>query len=287
MSVRGAIAFAAILVWSQPLVAGDKSQYGLANPTPDTELRELTTDRPDLTESPMTVDAGRLQVEVNAFGYARARADSDGAESETYEYGTTNLRIGVTANSELNIVWQPYGLIRTDAGSERGASDEEGIGGLEIRGKLNLLGNDAFEAPGDTALAILPFVSFPTDSGNGISPDDVEGGVIVPFALQLPLGFGIGFNAGAAFVKDDEGSGYHAEATGSAALAYTWGERLGTYYEIATVLGRDDPRGDILLLGTGFTYAIGQNVQLDGGINFGVTSASDRIAPFVGMTWRR
>src|SRR5690606_6853586 len=47
----------------------DKSFYTLANPTPDRLLRDLTTDRPDMTESPFTVDAGRVQTETNLFGY--------------------------------------------------------------------------------------------------------------------------------------------------------------------------------------------------------------------------
>jgi hypothetical protein len=45
----------------------------LFNPTPDRLLRDLTTDRPDVTESPFTVDAGRIQAETNLFGYARSR----------------------------------------------------------------------------------------------------------------------------------------------------------------------------------------------------------------------
>jgi hypothetical protein len=35
----------------------DKSQFHLFNPTPKALMRELSTDRPDQTESPYTVDA--------------------------------------------------------------------------------------------------------------------------------------------------------------------------------------------------------------------------------------
>ena len=41
----------------------DKSAYSFFNRTPETQLRELVTDRPDLTESPYTVDAGWWQLE--------------------------------------------------------------------------------------------------------------------------------------------------------------------------------------------------------------------------------
>src|SRR5687767_13300570 len=43
----------------------DKSQYTLFNPVPRDMRRELSPDRPDRTESPFTVDAGHVQVELS------------------------------------------------------------------------------------------------------------------------------------------------------------------------------------------------------------------------------
>lgn len=286
-AVRKALIFSVLYGLSAVASQGaDNGQYWLASPTPKDQLRDLTTDRPDLTESPMTVDAGWYQVEINAFGFSRSRPDADGVETDTYDYATTNIRVGLTHNAEIGVVLQPYGVVRSRPGADPGSSQDDGIGGLEIRGKLNLFGNDAFDGPGDTALALLPFVTLPTDRDNGISPEGVEGGLIVPFAVVLPKGFGLGINGGVTAVRDGDGSGYHAEYLGSAALSQEWNERFGTYYEIATALGTDDPRGEILILGTGFTYLVTPNLQLDGGVNFGVTSASDRINPFVGLTSR-
>ena len=93
----------------------NKSQYTLFNPTPDRLLRDLTTDRPDITESPFTVDAGRFQVETNLFGYTRSRPDADGTITDSYDFLITNLRIGLTYNAEVNVVFQPYGIVRTRA----------------------------------------------------------------------------------------------------------------------------------------------------------------------------
>lgn len=269
-----------------PTYGSEKKSFSLTNPTPDVLLRELTTDRPDLTESPFTVDAGRYQVELNAIGYTRSEAETDNRIIDSFEFGTVNVRLGITQNSELNVVFQPYGIVRERSNSGPERRHNEGVGGVEIRGKINLFGNDTFGVPGDSALALLPFVSFPTDRNNGISPEDVEGGLIIPFAIQLPSDFGLGINGGIVAIKDDEGSDYHAEFLASIALSYEWNDHFGTYYEIATTLGTEDPRGDILLLGTGFTYQVRDNVQLDGGINFGVTPASDRFNPFVGLTQR-
>lgn len=264
----------------------DKSRYTLFNPTPDRLLRDLTTDRPDTTESPFTVDAGRVQIETNLFGYARSRPDADGTVTDSDEIATTNVRIGLTHSAEVNVVWQPYGIVRSRPADPAEATRSSGIGGLDIRGKVNLWGNDSFEKPGDTAFGLLPFVTLPTNRRNGISPEYVEGGLILPFALKLTDKFGLGLNTGVNFVKNDDTSSYRSEWLGSASLSYEWSENLGTYYEVAGRAGTQNPLGDVVVLATGFTYKLSKNLQLDGGVNFGVTRAADRINPFVGITMR-
>ncbi len=267
-------------------MAQDKSQYTFFNPTPDRQLREMTTDRPDTTESPFTVDAGHIQIETNLFGYTRSRPDTDGAVSDTYEFATTNIRIGLTNNAEVNVVWQPYGTVRTRQGDPVATQRDTGIGGLDLRAKFNLWGNDTFDKTG-TALALLPYVTLPTNRHNGISQEYVEGGLIVPMGIKLSDKFGLGLNAGMSWVKSDAESGYHAEYLASASLAYEWTDKLGTYYEVAARFNVDDPRGsEVVVLGTGITYAITESLQLDAGVNFGVTSAADRINPFVGISRR-
>jgi hypothetical protein len=210
----------------------------------------------------------------------------DGAVSDTYELGTTNIRIGLTNNAEVNVVWQPYGIVRTQQAGPFATLREEGIGGLDLRGKLNLWGNDTFDKTG-SALALLPYVSLPTDRHNGISPEFVEGGVIVPLALKLSEELGLGINGGVSWIKTDAAASYHPEYLASASLAYAWTEKLGSYYEVAARFHVDDPRGgEVVVLGTGLTYGLAENLQLDVGVNFGLTSAADRINPFVGLSRR-
>lgn len=266
--------------------ADDKSQYTLFNPTPERLLRDFSTDRPDMTESPFTVDAGHVQFETNLFGYTRSRPDADGTVSDTYEFGTTNMRIGLTNSAEVNVVWQPYGVVRARPGDGSDVTRDKGIGGLDIRAKYNFWGNDSFEKPGDTAFGLLPYVTFPTDRGNGISPEAVTGGIILPFAVKLTDKFSLGLNGGLDIVRADDSTRYHAEYIASASLSYGWTDQLSTYYEIASRFGTSDPLGEIVILATGVAYQITKNLQVDGGINFGVTDAADRINPFVGVSVR-
>jgi hypothetical protein len=285
-TARGALIGAVMLLGATSSAAAqEKSQYWLFNPTPDRLLRDFATDRPDTTESPFTVDAGRVQVETTLFGYARSRPEQDGSVTDTYEAGTTNVRIGLTSNTEMNLVWQPYGAVRTFPPPPAAAFWQSGVGGVDIRGKVNLWGNDTFEKSG-TALALLPFITLPTDRHNGISPEFIEGGLIVPYAIKLPDKFGLGLNGGVTWIRSDAQAGYHAEYLATASLSYEWSEKLGTYYEVAARFHTEDPRGDVVVLATGFTYKLNKNLQLDAGVNVGVTSAADRINPFVGLSRR-
>lgn len=267
-------------------VSPDKSRYTLFNPTPDSLLRDLSTDRPDMTESPFTVDAGHIQIETNIFGYSRSRPDQDGTVTKSYDYAATNFRIGLTSWAEFNVVVQPYGVVKTRPLDPADATRSSGVGGVDLRMKINLWGNDTFEQPGATALGLLPFVTLATDRDNGISPTGTEGGLIVPFAMKLTDKFSLGVNGGFHVVRNEEEPGTHTEWLSSASLSFEWTDTFSTYYEVAGRFGTKDPRGDIGIVAMGFAYKLSKNVQLDGGINFGVTNAADRINPFVGISAR-
>jgi hypothetical protein len=48
-----------------------KSEHTLWNPTPRSECRAMSADRPDFTESPYTVDAGAFQLEMSFVDYSQ------------------------------------------------------------------------------------------------------------------------------------------------------------------------------------------------------------------------
>ena len=214
----------------------NKSQYTLFNPTPDRLLRDLTTDRPDITESPFTVDAGRVQVETNLFGYTRSRPDAEGTVTDSYDFLITNVRIGLTYRSEINVVFQPYGIVRHRPLDPLTATRSSGIGGVDIRGKFNLWGNDAFERPGATAFALLPFIRLPTDRNNGISPDGVEGGLILPFAVKLSDKFGLGLNAAVHVARTTARPDITRSIWRPRRCRTNGARTLSTYYEVAGAL---------------------------------------------------
>ena len=99
-----------------------------------------------------------MQIETTVLGFVRSRRDGLGAVTDTYELAVTNIRIGLTHNLEAGFVWQPYGLVHIHGGPG-GDTRLSGIGGLELRGKINLWGNDTFGKPGTSALGLLPSIT--------------------------------------------------------------------------------------------------------------------------------
>ena len=282
----GMVAAASLLVPHSQAVGADKSQYWLLNPTPDRLMREMTTDRPDITESPFTVDAGHVQFETTIVGYSRSAPDQDRTVTDEFEFATTNMRVGITNSAEIDLVWQPYGTVRIRELDPLRILHQSGIGGLNLRAKLNLWGNDSYEKPGATALALLPFVMLPTDRHNEISPEFVAGGIVVPLAVKLSDKWEVAANVGLVHLRDDAESSYHTEFLTSVSFSYEWSEKLGTYYEIAGRFNTENSQGDPVVLGTGVTYKLSKNLQLDAGVNVGVTPGADRINPFIGLSAR-
>lgn len=259
--------------------------YGIFNPTPDNRLREFSTDRPDLTEGPFTIDPGRVQLESDLFNYTRPRPDLEGTVTEKFLFGATTFRIGITRNSELGLVLQPYNAVRTRMTEAPGRTWNAGPDVFQIRPKINLWGNDTFEKPGATAFGIVPFLNIPTVR-NGVGSEHVEGGVAFPFAYKVNSTIDIGVMTQFEYIRNESGTGYHAEYVNSGLISYQLNSQWTTYIEVFTRFGNESPLGGIVTVGGGFLYKLTSNLQLDFGVNFGVTRAADTINPFIGLSRR-
>lgn len=258
--------------------ATDKSGYTLFNPTPASAMRDMSTDRPDKTESPYTVDAGHIQIETDLVAYTRDRADS--FTVETTDVLPFNFKLGLTNDSDLQIVYGSYSHVRVEGPG--GAKDsEDGSGDLIIRYKRNFWGNDG----GRTAFAVMPFVKIPTSSFDDAN-DDVEGGVIVPLGIELAPGIGLGLMTEVDILRSDVDGGYQPSFVNSATVGFDLTDKLGLYTEVFVERSAESGANTIVTLDAGLTYAVTDNLQLDTGVNVGVTDAADDVNVFAGMSRR-
>lgn len=250
----------------------DKSGYWLANPTPREHMRVMSTDRPDATESPITVDAGHVQLEMSFVEFSR---ESDGGRRDTWTIAPLNCKIGVHNAVDVQLVFDPY-----EADREHAQPVVSGVGDLTVRIKVNLIGNDT----GEFALAVMPFVKLPTGASE-VSNGAMEGGIIVPASFELPRQFSLGIMLELDAVRNSRGS-YDAELVHTAALGRElWGDLGGfvEYVGVATLKSDTDYRASV---NAGLTYGVTPDIRLDGGVGIGLTDVASDIVAFAGISVR-
>ena len=251
----------------QPQTASNsKSQYNLLNPTPAAQMRELSPDRPDATESPLTVDAGHFAMEVSLFDWRH-----DGGNNG-YTAMSTNLKLGLTNNTDLQLVFDTFSKQKPSTGG--GA---EGFGDIQLRLKHNIWGNDE----GKTAFALFPFIKIPT--GTAVSNNEWEGGLILPFSVELTDSVGLGLMGEFDVTYDDTQARHEIEFLHSAVLGFDLTDRVGAFVEYVGIIG-DNPYQ--AYLGGGFTYSINENFVLDLGAQAGLNHDSEDLGVFTGYTKR-
>ncbi len=268
---------------ANPSVGLDKTQYTLFNPTPRELMREMNTDRPDKTESPFTVDAGHFQIEADILNYTYDRYNPARTDTrvETVSIAPMNLKVGLRNDVDLQLVLETYESVRTHDLSTGSIQKNRGFGDLLIRAKWNAWGNEG----GATAFAVMPYVKLPTNQDN-LGNDSVEGGVIFPFALELPAGWSMGLMTQLDLVHDASGSGNHPEFLNSVTFGHDIIGNLAGYAEFFSAVSTESGSDWIGTVDVGLTYGLSRDIQLDGGVHIGVTRAADDINPFIGISWR-
>src|SRR6185295_19961431 len=142
--------------------------------------------------------------------------------------------------------------------------------------KVNFWGNDG----GPTALAMMPFVKFPSNQ-DGLGNDAIEGGVIFPLAVELPSGWSMGFTTVFAFLRNEADNGNHAGFINSITLGHALYGKLGGYVEFFSEVSTERNARWVGTADLGLTYGLTDNIQLDAGINIGVTRAAGDFNPFL------
>lgn len=247
----------------------DKAGYTLWNPTPRELRRPLSADRPDATESPRTVDAGAIQLELS---FAELVVERENGRTDTrLSIAPVNLKLGLSDSMDFQLLFEP--IVRESVG---GAPDATDTGDLGVRAKLNLWGNDE----GPTALALLPYAVFPAGRR-----DEVAFGLIVPFGCELPGGWSFGAQAEIAFER--EHGRYDASFSHTGVLSRGIAGDLGGFVEY---IGRWTPDRDgryVPAISTGLTYALGADRQLDLGVVVGLDHPrGEGLVVFAGITTR-
>lgn len=254
-----------------------KSKYSLFYRTPDDQMRDFATDRPDKTESAYTVDAGHIMHETDIINYTYNQ--DHGVREDSYFIFAPNVKIGLTNNTDIQFIYQPYVHQRLKDKPLRQISKKDGSGDLVIRLKTNMWGND----DGSTAGAVMPYVKLPVGSRE-LGNDSVEGGLIVPFAIALTDQTDMGLMTQVDFLRNDADTDYYAQWVNTMTVSTPLVGELSAYNEL--YLATSHGNKPAATFDAGLTYMMTPNMQFDVGVNIGLNKEADNLNPFVGLSQR-
>lgn len=258
-------------------IDGDTSieHYNLFQPIPKKELKEMETDRPDVTESAYTVAPGHFQVETDLYKFISNKSKMIKHASHVFNLG--NYKLGLNDRADIQFVIPTYTInIIRDSKTNQIIDKTSGFDDIMLRFKYNIWGNDG----GRTAFAILPFISFPSST---FSRNGIQGGVIFPFALKINDNLDMGTQAEIDIVKQDD-QHYHPDLIYTITFGKTFSSKISTFAEVVTTYSSYFKNSEFYING-GIIYSFSVNFNLDAGFNYGLTKSSDKIF-FTGFSFR-
>ena len=233
----------------------------------ETNWVPMVTDRPDATESAVTVAVGVFQLES---GYTFDEVNG----ATIHNLGEILLRVGVADILELRFGVNSYQWARAPTAIEQGLQDST------IGLKLRLVDNGGKTGLGSPQVALLASTSLPTGSSL-VSQDKVQPEMRLSVGWDLSKRLALGTNLFYTYTNDitvDKRS-HQAGTTLSLGIALT--DRWGAYAEYfgAYTMVRDGPREDYV--NGGITFLVESDFQLDARIGYGLNGLEDDF--FVGF----
>jgi len=259
----------------------DKSQYTLFNPTPKDKMRDFATDRPTKSNVPYTVDAGHFQYEGDIFIYGYDSITTPDTNITSWVLGNPTFKVGLLNNLDFEVNFSAYNTIRAQTRSDGSMTAFNGFGDTFTRFKLNLFGNDG----GGPALALIPYAKWPT-APLGIGNRYVEGGLIAPLAVPLPLGFTAILMGEMDILKNPFDNAYHVNFPALINLSRQVVPGVTAYAEIYANWSTSQDVRDIYTLDFALAWSPLPNFQLDVGINIGLVSAATPYQIYMGISQR-
>ncbi len=228
-------------------------------------VQGLVTDRPDQTESSVTIPKNSFQIE-SGFVYEYDKAD--GVEAQNYTMNSTLLRVGLFDNMELRI--------GTAYLKVEDSISVDGFGPLYIGTKVFI----SEEKGWIPELAILANIIMPGFSEKAFKPKYLGSGIRIAASHTITDFMGLGYNIGAEW----DGDNPYATGIYSLVLGFSLTSKLSAFIESYGYLpqaDKPDHRAD-----AGFTFLVTPNFQFDCSGGIGLMEYSPDYFVNAGFSWR-
>lgn len=259
-----------LLLSTQVFSQGSQAGYHIFKPVPRENMRTFALDRPDITETAQTVDAGHFQFEGDVVKWVK---ESQGSSPRTINIWSGLYKMGLTANWDIHLGYELFNIYQDTEGKKI----DDGAGALTIRLKRNFWGNDGDKK---TTFGAIPYVTFAPGSALEFN-DDIQFGVGFPFSYTLTDKLGLGAQPQIDFVPDGTGghdlSFFQTVVVGGPLIG-----ELDFYVETVAFFTAADNN---YLLNGGLIYNISPNVKVDVATNIGLNRPSPSRL-YLGLSFR-
>jgi hypothetical protein len=225
--------------------------------------QKIVTDRPDQTESSMTVPKKSFQIET---GLLTGLTDYNNISERQFLIPTTLIRYGLARIIEIRIVEQLVSL-KTNQTSD----NNFGLSDLELGTKIQILRKENV----NTEIAFLSHLILPSGT-NGLSNNRL--GTVNKIAISHSLNdfLDIGYNLGYSYFGKGKGDLIYSVTMG-AGISKNFGIYFETYGEV------NEFKNPVSNLDSGLTYLIKDNLQFDLSFGIGLNQKMNYFS--IGCSW--
>lgn len=255
-----------------------KSRYHLFKPTPKNLMREMHTDRPDVTETPFTVDAGHWQLEFDFLNLYRHPISRKRSETDLL-FLNGIAKVGIAQFADLEIVFSANQWHFPDKRNiqQDTVFRRRGLGDIGLRAKFNLFGN-AHEKYG---LAVMPSLLIPLN--NKASEEVWIPGLCAIWAISLGEKWELGGQVDYYSIFDKQKTPLFNEYWATIEAGYDISSRWSVFVEYVAILSERNRY--LHTANGGVIFEITPNFRLDLAFNAGLNRWSPSTI-FTGFSFR-
>lgn len=225
-------------------------------------VSQISTDRPNATESAITVPAGFLQIETGAL--RSTFNEGNLIETERTVYNTTLLRYGILDNFEFRLGWN-FEEIKTRITDTLHTTISNGFSPLLAGMKVNITKEEGWKP----TIGLIGHLFLPFTAGRDFKPETT--GVDFRFAFEHSLSkkSSISYNIGAQWAPDNPEAAYIY----TFAYGYSLINTLTFYAEVYGDFPENSSANH--LWDAGVLLLLKDNIQLDATVGSGITQGQN------------
>ncbi len=275
---RAAVALALLSLSCLFCLARSLQAQSVEQDEPDPWADALITDRPDFTESPVSVAPGRVQLEG---GYTFSRVEGE----RSHTVGELLARIGAVDRLEFRLGINSFVFRSEPDSGDVPSSQPRSVRGLEdltLGLKVEVF-RPPSSKPGLPHVGILAGTSLPTGRSD-VGANGLQPGALLSAGWNLADWLAAGMNVGYAYPEDEDGR--FDELSGSVALGFGLTQRLGAFAEWFGIYPLPSDRAGENNANAGITYLLSPGFQLDARLGIGIGGPRPNFFVGAGAAWR-